>query len=215
MASRVYGHVVPSSGSLAYSDGSLRTARLSTMLRKGPQGGTIGVNINSREIAALADRLADAVHQHPAAVSRALNRTAPETRTAMGRALVGQTGLKYGSIRRALTVVRSSPAFLATMIVAKGGYLPLRLFRARQGKRGVSAAPWGKRRVFPHTFIIPAYGGNVYVRQTSARFPIEKLFGPAIPVEFTKDQSADAFYRTVPGVLLKRLDHELSRLMPA
>lgn len=200
-----YGHIVPRSG--------LLTTRLRDVLRHGPQGGTIGVNINSREIAYLAGKLAAAVAQHPAAVARALNRTSPETRTAMARALVKQTGLRYGAIRRALVITRASTAFLATMITARGSYLPLKLFGARQTKRGVSAAPWGKRRVFPHTFIIPAYGGNVYVRQTRRRFPIEKLLGPAIPVEFVKDRSAEAFYLTAPVTLAKRLDHELARLL--
>src|SRR4029077_6422645 len=41
-----------------------------------------------------------------------------------------------------------------------GAHTPLAEFHARQTRRGVSAAPWGQRRVFPHTFVVEKFGGQ-------------------------------------------------------
>ena len=75
--------------------------------------------------------------------------------------------------------------------------MSLKEFGARQTAKGVSAAPWGKRRVFPHAFIAPTLGGHVFIREGRSRLPIRKLWGPAIPREMVKDQSKEAFERTV------------------
>ena len=56
-----------------------------------------------------------------------------------------------------------------------GAHIPLAEFHARQTRRGVSAAPWGQRRVFPHTFIVEQLGGPVFKREGNARLPIRKL----------------------------------------
>lgn len=203
-ASRVYGHVVGADGSTV---GRLRDL-------KGSAGvAHIGIAIDTAEIGRLADLMQNAGKVAPAAVARALNRTANETRTAMSRALVQQTGLPYGAVRSAITTLPASAGSLTAAIIAKGSYVPLKLFKARQTGKGVSAAPWNKRRVFPHTFLIRRYAGNVYRRVSKKRFPLHKLYGPAIPVEFTKDQSELAFQATAPVVLLKRLEHELGRLL--
>lgn len=203
-ASRVYGHAISPDGSIA---GRVRD------LRGGFAGGHIALHVESKEIGELATLLSQAAVQAPAAVARALNRTVSEVRTAMARALVGQTGLKYGVVRSALSTMPASAGSLVAAIVAKGGFTPLAAFGARQTKKGVSAAPWNTRRVFPGTFIVARYGGNVYKRIGRARFPIAKLYGPAIPIELPRDQSRAAFETTTPRVLVKRLDHELGRLL--
>lgn len=120
--------------------------------------------------------------------------------------------MKYGVVRNALSTTPASAASLTAAIVARGGFAPLSAFGARQTKKGVSAAPGNRRRVFPGTFII-SDGGNVYRGLGKKRFPIAKLYGPAVPVELPKDQSRAAFYATVPRVLLKRLEHEFGRLL--
>lgn len=201
-ASRVYGHVVGPSGDIIGRLSDLKAA-------SGP--GLIAIDINTREIGRLADLLRQAAKIEPAAVARALNRTAEESRTAVSRALVAQTGLKYGEVRKALSLWRASSGSLLAAIVARGSYVPLVKFGARQTGKGVSAAPWAHRRVFPSTFLIRRYG-NVYARVGKPRFPLHKLYGPAIPKELPKDQSRETFYAVAPAALAKRLDHELGRL---
>lgn len=171
------------------------------------------LTIDVSEIEAIAALLRRAALAAPAATARALNRAGTQSRTAIIDALAGQTGLKKGEIRKAFSFVPASSGRLAVRIVARGPHTSLSRFGARQTARGVSAAPWAKRRVFPSTFIVAKLGGHVYVRTSRKRFPIKKLYGPAIPNEMVKDAAAQAFHDTAPRVLLKRLEHELGRLL--
>jgi hypothetical protein len=147
------------------------------------------------------------------ALRRAINHTGDKARTQVGRALVKQTGLKYGRVREELRTINATVGSLSYIIRARGGYVSLKEFAARQTQKGVSAAPWGKRRVFPHTFIVASLGGHVFERKGPARYPIRKLWGPAIPAEMVKDQTKEAFEATVAADLPARVDHEISAIL--
>ena len=147
------------------------------------------------------------------ALRRAINHTGDKARTQISRALVKQTGIKYGKVRQALRTVPASAATLVYRIIARGGYSSLKEFGPRQTMRGVSAAPWGKRHLFPHAFIAPSLGGHVFVRKGKGRFPIHKLFGPAIPAEMVKEQSKAAFELTVASELPARLAVEIDAIL--
>lgn len=92
--------------------------------------------------------------------ARALNRGGDQARTQVKRSLVAQTGIKYGLINKAVTTERANPSKLEYSLVATGDETNLNLFGAKQRKRGVSAAPWKKRRIFKSTFIVPALGAR-------------------------------------------------------
>lgn len=202
----VRGHVLNPDGSV----GGRRSA-----MAPGPGGlisGGVVVSVRMEGLPRIRAMLERAEKLSPAAVARALNRTAERARTDMTRALVKQTGLKFGRIRAATSLWRASAGSLQAEIKAKGGYTSLKEFGARKTAKGVSAAPWGRRQVFDGTFIVRRYGGHVYKREGRRRWPIQKLYGPAIPVEMVKGQSLTAFNRAVETELPKRLEHELGRI---
>lgn len=172
------------------------------------------VKVDARGFNRMAAAFAKAGANVKPALQRAINHTGDKARTQVTRALVKQTGLKYGRVRQAMRTVRAGVLGLTYRIIAKGGYVSLKEFGARQTQKGVSAAPWGKRRVFPHTFIVPSLGGHVFERKGRARFPIRKLWGPAVPAELVRDQSKIAFETTVKAELPVRLEHEIRRLLP-
>jgi hypothetical protein len=147
------------------------------------------------------------------ALSRAINHTGDKARTQVTRALVKQTGLKYGRVKETIRTFPASFTRLLYRIVSRGGYVSLKEFGARQTSEGVSAAPWSRRRVFAHTFIVPSMGGHVFERTTSKRFPLRKLWGPAVPAELVKDASLKAFEATVNAELPARLDHEIGAIL--
>lgn len=134
------------------------------------------------------------------AVAKAIDEVGNKTKTVVIRSVAKQAGVKYG---RAKGVINARQAMGAGMgsyeIVARDVTMSLKEFGPRRTAKGVSAAPWGKRRVFPHTFMGP--NGHVFVRKGKARLPIHKLFGPAIPKEMVKDQTEQAFYATVAATL--------------
>lgn len=170
------------------------------------------IRVDWQGLGAIRELMMRASKVSPQAASRALNRTIDTARTDVTRALVAQTGLKYGRVRRVSSTLRSSAASLTAELRTRDGYTSLKDFSARQTKRGVSAAPWSRRQVFDGTFMIKVYGGHVYKREGAARFPIQRLYGPAVPNEMVRGQSRQAFYRAVETELPKRLDHELGRL---
>jgi hypothetical protein len=171
------------------------------------------VTIDTRGFQKMAAQFAQAGRNIKPALRRAINHTGDKARTQIARVLVKQTGLKYGKVRQALRTVPAGTALLVYRIIAKGGYTSLKEFGARQVKRGVSAAPWGKRHLFPHAFIAPSLGGHVFIRKGKGRFPIHKLWGPAIPAEMVKAESRAAFERTVATELPARLALEINAIL--
>ena len=81
---------------------------------------------------------------------------------------------------------------------------------------GVKAKPWGKSRKFKGAFIFAGHaksgqaiaGGHVFKRSTKASTPIEKMYGPSIPKEMLKDETAEAF-EAATGDLANRIAHEI------
>jgi hypothetical protein len=63
----------------------------------------------------------------------------------MRTALVSQTGLKRGTLVRA---VKGSAGPGGYVFKSHGGNIRLKFLGARETKKGVSAAPWNKRQIF-------------------------------------------------------------------
>lgn len=148
-----------------------------------------------------------------AVMARSLNHEGDKGRTQVKRVLVKQTGIKYGQINKAIRTIPATAATLTYRIVASGDETNISLFGASQGKRGVSAAPWGQRRVFKSTFIVGKFSGKVFKRTGKKRFPIKQVYGPNIARELVKGETAAAFKAGASGIA-DRVAHELSRIMP-
>jgi hypothetical protein len=171
------------------------------------------VKISPRGFNRMVERFEAAGVNIKPAMSRAINWTGDRARTQVMRSLAKQTGLKYGKIKDTVKTHRATFGRLVYRIVSRAGYTSLKEFGARQTARGVSAAPWNKRRVFPHTFIVPSLGGHVFERTSSKRFPIRKLWGPAVPAEMVKGQTKAAFEQVVSRELPTRLGHEVDAIL--
>jgi len=135
------------------------------------------------------------------AFNRALNREGDKVRTAVRRALRQQTGAKAALINRETRSFRSTFSNLVYTIEARGDHLGLSHFSPRQFRYGVRAKPWGRFQRFEGAFLIGSLGNNAFVRETAARFPIKKMFGPAIPKEMVQHETKRAFEETQPDVL--------------
>jgi len=178
------------------------------------------VHIDTAGFEKLAARFRSVGKNIKPALSRAINHTGDKARTEVARALVEQTGAKYSAVRKVLKTHRASAATLDYRITATGGFMSLKEFGARQTGKGVSAAPWGKRRVFRHAFIVASLGGHVFRRAPGGgpsglvgRLPILKLWGPAIPKEMVKEQSKEAFENTVRAELPRRVEYEINAIL--
>jgi len=140
-----------------------------------------------------------------------LNRVGDQVFTRVVRVLAGETGAKSSRVRRALGKWRASAGREVYRIVARDQFLSLKEFGPRQTRRGVSAAPWKKRRVFPGTFMGP--GEHVFRRKGRSRLPIHKLWGPAIPREMVRGEAKKEVEALVRRQLPERTAHEVRRVL--
>jgi hypothetical protein len=90
---------------------------------------------------------------------------------------------------------------LATVTSGTGRHLPLSFFGAKQFSYGVRAKIWGRAQTFRSAFVVKRYGGGVFKRTAKARFPIEQLWGPAVPVEILRDEAYAGWTDQHPRVL--------------
>lgn len=158
------------------------------------------------------------------AFARAINRTTTTAHGRVIRALGKQISLPQRIIRRSVSRTLTSTKGNGTLegrITAVGGPISLKYFKARQFSFGVKAFVQGSWRQYQSAFmgprpgvIAPRLNGHVFVRTSAARFPIEMLFGPAIPDELIRGESVRVFEHTVATMLPNRVSHELGRLLP-
>ena len=129
-----------------------------------------------------------------------LNHEGDKGRTQVKRALVKQTGIKYGAIDKAMATIHSTPATLTYRLKARGEETNIAWFGGVQRGKGVSAAPWNKRRIFAHSFIVPRFG-RAFLRRSMQRLPIRGVYGPNIARELVKDSSAAAWHAGVANIV--------------
>ena len=181
-------------------------------------------------------------------LQRAVNHTGDKAKTQVIRTLAKQTGLKRGTIVKAIRVGRAWGASgnasqfsegrgsLEYVLSAKGGDISLKYFAPRETRKGVTAAPFGKRKLIAKSFIkggqfparVEAKGLNghvftrtgvkaVRIRGKSKDKKRETLkfedSGVVIPAEMIKGATAAVFMKTVEAELAKRAMHELNRLV--
>lgn len=161
------------------------------------------ITFDDRDLKAATENLRK---KFPQAVRRAVTRAATAGQVAMARAMVDDTGLPVGAIKKAMNVTVDGDGLSAT-IEAKGKRIPLIDFKARgpepsRGKgRGVSYSnPGGGRGRNEHAFIatMPSGHRGVFQRAGNAMatrrrdgrgwsgLPIKELFGPSIVWVFMK-----------------------------
>lgn len=170
----------------------------------------------------------------PIALARALNHTGAKAKTQVIRNLVIQTGLKRSTIVRAVKVNKATAAAeqfgyagsLTYTLSTSGGDISLKFFKPKETKAGVSAAPRGRRQLFPGTFthgglfpkrIGPVMGGHVFTNVAAGHAWRGKVSlensGVYIPNEMLQGTTEAAFMRVMGTELEARVRHEIGHLM--
>lgn len=148
----------------------------------------------------------------PKAATRAVNRTVTTVRSRTAKAVAKRMGVRQKDVRRRMEIrkARRSATPQARLTIS-GKALNLIAFKARQTKRGVSAAPWNRRRIFPMTFITEINGVKlVMVRRKRGgkrvgRLPIRGVLGPGI----AKTAASEDLAREREKVVAERFRVEL------
>jgi len=163
------------------------------------------------------------------ALYRAGKHTMGKARTRVVRALTKQTGLPRRTIDRAVKEITPAASGLTFILQTRGGNVSLKYFKARETRAGVSAAPWGKRSIYPSTFMKagwwpkrvdkPNWNGQVFERSAGqTRNGMDRFnkvrSGLFIPEELVKGETAAAWKALIQTDLLPRIEHEIGRLLP-
>ncbi|QGM97797.1 hypothetical protein [Methylocystis parvus] len=178
-------------------------------------GGSTNFSMSMKFDRRLSDLFEQAAAQAPYALRKALDEVGNKTRTQVIKATAKQAGVKQARVRNVIATKQAMGAGAGQYVMtARDVTLSLKEFSPRQTKRGVTAAPWGRRQVFPHTFIGP--NGHVFARRLegnkrAGRVPIYKLYGPAIPSEMVKDEAEKAFYSNVEKLFPAAIEKWLLR----
>lgn len=135
----------------------------------------------------------------PQAAAHAINRSLASGKTIGQREVASDMKLKVGDVAKFVRVEEASKVKLVGRIFASAKRLPLKLFGARPGRRGVIANT--PTRHYPGTFIAKMASGHVgvYERITPSRSRKGKPRGsPALPIR-------ELFYVSIAHVFVKKL----------
>lgn len=187
-------------------------------------GAFVSVTLNSQPLARF---FTNVKRPLPVALARALNRTATSERAAMGTAIAKDMGLKVGTVKAAIMLVKATAKRLVARLSTTGSRIPLIDFKARgqepsRGRgRGVSyRLPGSARSRAPNAFIATMRSGHRGVfervpggkrhgpRPMRAQLPIFELFGPSIATVFSKLAPVGEARRN--EVLLKNVQAEVN-----
>jgi hypothetical protein len=134
---------------------------------------TRGLNELIESLHMVAENLAKETY---VALSKAGNKTA----RAMTQQVTAELNVAAKVVRKQIKIRKQRENLTVTCSLAKSPRIPLRDFKARETKKGVSARIEKKKGVthYPGAFIVKKFGGNVYTRTKSgARGPILKMKG--------------------------------------
>lgn len=115
---------------------------------------------------------------------------------------------------------KATAQFLETDIIGSGTPIPLKFFKAKETKRGVTYKLFGKKQILPHGFIkggsFPKrvdlkMGGNVFQKDDGDKFPIAKQEGPSIAIVMSKPEIANAIAQYASERLTKNIQRQLAR----
>lgn len=163
--------------------------------------------------------------EFPRVVPRIINQVGNRAKTIVIRTLTKQTGLPRRTIVKAVgTPNPARPGKLSYEMTTRGGNIRLKYLAPRETRKGVTAIPWGKRTLFPGTFMkggafpnrvtTSKLDGHVWRRIDKAgRRITQARSGMAIPTEMTKGATAAAFTKTAAPLLQQRIEAAAGKLL--
>lgn len=161
----------------------------------------------------------------PKVLPRIVNQVGDRAKTQVIRNLTRQTGLPRKTIVKAVgDPHRAHADRLSYEMVTRGGNIRLKYLAPRETRPGVTAIPWGKRKLFPGTFmkggafpnrkVVAKFDGHVYRRlNTSGTRITQARSGMFIPTEMTTGATKAAFERIAGPLLQQRVEAAIHKLL--
>lgn len=179
-----------------------------------------------RHLIEFSERIARLNVSFPRVLPQEINKVGSKVKTQIIRTLRQQTGLKRDVIVKAIGRPRRAyPGHLSYEMVTRGGFIRLKYLSPRETKTGVVARPFGKRKLYPGTFMkggafpnrkdVPYFKGHVWRRIGSGRDKITQVrSGVRIPDEMVSGITLERFEQIAAPMLRKRIEVVLNKLVP-
>ncbi|WP_375663523.1 hypothetical protein [Bartonella sp. CL63NXGY] len=156
------------------------------------------------------------------ALRNALNTAAKQVERFTEKQVADISSAQIKRIRRGVYIKEKATArFLETDIIGSGTPIPLKFFKAKETKRGVTYKMFGKKEILPHAFIkggsfpkrveLKKLNGNVFQRADGDQFPIAKQEGPSIARVMSKPEIASAIVKEANERLIANIQYQLAR----
>jgi hypothetical protein len=110
------------------------------------------VRVNDRDLKRLERQLAGIPRAMPRVMSAGLNRTATGARTKIARTLAGETGIKVGSVRQRLSLIKATHARWRSGVRVSSKRLSLSVLQPRETRRGLTVKHGRKRVLIRRAF---------------------------------------------------------------
>ena len=163
--------------------------------------------------------------RYPVVLPRIVNQVGDRAKTQVIRGLTQQTGLPRKTIVKAVgDPGKARGSKLSYEMTTRGGNIRLKYLAPRETRKGVTAKPWGKRTLFPGTFmkggkfpdrkVVASFDGHVYRRINRSGTKITQVrSGMAIPTEMTTGATRAAFQRIAGPLLQQRVEAAIRKLI--
>ena len=177
-------------------------------------------------------RLGELKSKSPQVVSRAINRAAINARKNIAKETTDRYYIKSEDVKETMSTVKSSKSRLQAAVISKGPQIALSKFKINPGTpvryRGKSRSPKvykagvekagglkplnGDPKAFVAIISSNEYKG-VFVRTSKHNYPIEQLYGPAVPQMVKNEKIMKVVSDGVNRTLQKRIDAEINNLL--
>ena len=153
------------------------------------------------------------------ALMRAVNRAAQSGKAQAVREVRARYTVKAGDIRKTLTTTKATRTSLEAEIVSRGSPLSLASFKhtprtdttgASRKRVRVAVKKEGGLKPLGQAFV---WQGKIMQRVGKTRLPIEKKIGPAVPSMIGNPEVVEAIEEQTQETVVKRLDHEVNRIL--
>lgn len=187
---------------------------------------TISARWADKHLSLFGSRIAVLHSRFPNVLPRIINQVGNRAKTQVIRSLTKQTGLSRKTIVKAIgDPGHARHSKLSYEMVTRGGDIRLKYLSPRELRAGVSAKPFGQRKLFAGTFLkggrfpgrvnVPKFYGHAFHRLNKSGTKITYTrSGVFIPMEMTKGATRSAFERTAAPLLQQRVDAALKKLVP-
>lgn len=137
------------------------------------------ISLEGGNLNALMRSLENVADNIPKQQSIITGKVAKKTKSVIAKGVTQELAVKQKTVKEHISTRKTKSR--AEVDLAKSARIPLRDFKARQTRKGVSyriSKSKGRRKA-PHAFVVDKFGGRVYQRVGKARTPIRQLRGPS------------------------------------